>query len=582
LKSRHAAVAIVNDLAPPAGSNGTTRHRRSTIGAAAHRSQDDEELAVQAVQQLPTNAGLAAQFRTLADLSAHLCDGAACLIAWQGAEGAATIRAATDSLSESLLNSLLAAVERDPRFHSHPNTALLRFNHNELAAACGPQPRAMTCAAVTVSHAAIGGAVAMRATAILTAPRTPHSLNLATAAEMTANATLAVLRASAADESRDFWRKRTGESAQQLTRSRAESSSASLERHRIDRATAAAEKLHSRNRFASLGSLIAKLGPFDAWIIAIAEDETLRVSAASGVLATSAVIDAPSSRASALNQCFLRQATIARATRRSTPEVYDEDRTFARFDSYICVPLENGVVALAGRTAPDATTVARIEVLAARLNPLIAKWLLEAETDRLRRLVRNLGLRMFGAIDSERARIARDLHDHQAQLLAAARIGIEAGPDEARGIFKQLEDALRLRVRELKPPTLGRSTLAEGLRYELRRLADAGIKGRLTHVDKMNALTRPVQQVCYQVAREALANVLRHAGASRVEIAIEKRGERVRLSILDNGKGMGNATGHGGLGLGGLTERLELMGGRLRVESKAGSTRLVAEIPEPA
>jgi signal transduction histidine kinase len=98
----------------------------------------------------------------------------------------------------------------------------------------------------------------------------------------------------------------------------------------------------------------------------------------------------------------------------------------------------------------------------------------------------------------------------------------------------------------------------------------------------MNALTRPVQQVCYQVAREALANVLRHAGASRVEIAIEKSGERVRLSILDNGKGMGNATGRGGLGLNGLSERLELMGGRLRVESKAGSTRLVAEIPEPA
>jgi signal transduction histidine kinase len=189
---------------------------------------------------------------------------------------------------------------------------------------------------------------------------------------------------------------------------------------------------------------------------------------------------------------------------------------------------------------------------------------------------------MFGAIDSERARIARDLHDHQAQLLAAARIGIEAGPDEARGIFKQLEDALRLRVRELKPPTLGRSTLTEGLRYELRRLADAGIKSRLLHANRMNALTRPVQQVCYQVAREALANVIRHAAASRVEIGIEKRGARVRLSILDNGKGIDRAIGRGGMGLDGLNERLELMGGRLRVESKAGSTRLVAEIPEPA
>ncbi|MGD0288693.1 MAG: ATP-binding protein [Candidatus Binataceae bacterium] len=328
--------------------------------------------------------------------------------------------------------------------------------------------------------------------------------------------------------------------------------------------------------------MFAKLGPFDAWVLATAEDEILSVSAASGVLSPVTLIDAPNSRASVLSECFLRQATIVRTTQPSTPVVYDEDRTFARFGSYICVPLETGAIALAGYTAPDAASVARIEALAARLNPLIAKWLLEAETDRLRRLVRNLGLRMFGAIDSERARIARDLHDHQAQLLAAARIGIEAGPDEARGIFKQLEDALRLRVRELKPPTLGRSTLVEGLRYELRRLTDAGIKGRLAHADKMNALTRPVQQVCYQVAREALANVLRHAGASRVEIAIEKRGERVRLSILDNGKGMGNATGRGGLGLNGLSERLELMGGRLRVESKTGATRLVAEIPEPA
>lgn len=304
-------------------------------------------------------------------------------------------------------------------------------------------------------------------------------------------------------------------------------------------------------------------------------------TAASGVLAPAAVPGAQSSHTSALADCFHRQATILRAIPPATSVAYDEDLTFACFSSYICVPFENGAIALAAHTAPDATTVARIETLAAHLNPLIAKWLLEAETDRLRRLVRNLGLRMFGAIDSERARIARDLHDHQAQLLAAARIGIEAGPDAARGIFKQLEDALRLRVRELKPPTLGRSTLAEGLRYELRRLADAGITGRLTHANKMNVLSRPVQQVCYQVAREALANVIRHAGASRVDIAIEKHGEQVQLSILDNGKGISNATGRGGLGLKGLSERLELMGGRLRVESSAGSTRLVAEIPEP-
>ena len=425
----------------------------------------------------------------------------------------------------------------------------------------------------------------MQATVILTAPRASDSHDLVTAAELTATAAIAIIRANAADASRDFWRKRTSESAERLTRSRSESSGTLSERSRIDRAAAAAEKLRSRNRFASLGALFAKLGPFDAWIIAIAEGEVLRVSAVSGVLAPMAVSDAQGSHWQARSvtvSCGRRQW----CSRRSRPPPWSMTKT-------VSSPASAATLASLSKTvpsrwlpytSPDAAAVAvRSEALAkVRLNPLIAKWLLEAENDRLRRLVSNLGLRMYSAIDSERARIARDLHDQQAQLLAAARIGIEVGPDEARGIFKQLEDALRLRVRELKPPTLGRSTLAEGLRYELRRLADAGIKGRLTHAEKMNALTRPVQQVCYQVAREALANVIRHAGASRVEIAIEKRGGRVQLSILDNGKGIDNAIGRGGIGLNGLIERLELMGGRLRIESKPGSTRLVAEIPEPA
>src|SRR4029077_12132182 len=97
--------------------------------------------------------------------------------------------------------------------------------------------------------------------------------------------------------------------------------------------------------------------------------------------------------------------------------------------------------------------------------------------------------------------------DHQAQLLVAARIAIVAGPNEARVVFKHLEDALRLRVRELRPATLGRSTLENALRYELHRLADSGIRGRLIHAKRMNALTRPVQQLCYQLVREAHSNV---------------------------------------------------------------------------
>ncbi|HEX3409318.1 MAG TPA: sensor histidine kinase [Candidatus Binataceae bacterium] len=586
-------------------------------------------------QPLPLNAEIGARLKALADLGTHLADGASCLIAWQTPGDANTLRAAADSRSESLLNSMLAAVERHPRYLSPSLTSPpLRLGHRELAAAGSPHPSAMTAAAVTVSRsstatvtvspsstatvtvsptssatdgaaalavaepnpramtAAVNGknreSTALRATVILIAPHTPYSLNLESAAEITATAALAVLTASAADASRALWRQRTGESAQRLLGARTEAAGASAERDCIDRAADAAARLPARNRFARLGAIFARLGPFDAWILAIGEGEILRVVAAADATApatlteASAAHDQPASEGNALDECFSQQATIVRTLRPAKRIIYCEDRTFARFGSYICVPFENGAIALAGQMALDAITVARLETLAARVNPLIAQWLLQAETDRLQRLVRQLGLRMFGAIDSERARIARDLHDHQAQLLAAARIGIEAGTDEARAIFKQLENELRLRVRELRPPTLGRSTLADGLRFELRRLADAGIKGRLNYAEKTLALTRHVQQVCYQVAREALANVLRHAGASRVEITIEKRREIVLLSILDNGRGIGRAAGRNGLGLHGLNERLELMGGRLRVESKPGATRLTAEIPRPA
>ena len=440
-----------------------------------------------------------------------------------------------------------------------------------------------------------------------------HGFDLDVAAELTARAAIEILRANAADASRDFWQARNSETIERLNNLTSEKSDAFAERVRIERAVTAAERLRPRNRFSAVGALFAQLGPFDAWILALTDDGTLRVAASSEALAGVTPTD-PNSATSALAECFLRQSKvmrgppssehreISRATLSAKNVAYVEDEAFASLAAYVCIPLANGAIALAADKPIDAATLVRVETFAARVSPLIAKWLLEAETDRLRRLVRSLGLRMFGAVDSERARIARDLHDHQAQLLTAARLGIEAGPDQARDVFKQLETALRTRVRELKPPTLGRSTLAEGLRFELRRLAASGLKTRLLHADRMDALTRPVQQLCFQVAREALANIVRHADATRVEIDLKKCGPVVHLSILDNGRGIptGNTTASGsldnvntssiknvrnplgpsGIGLDGLGERLELMGGRLHLDSKSGSTLLIAEIPD--
>jgi signal transduction histidine kinase len=211
-----------------------------------------------------------------------------------------------------------------------------------------------------------------------------------------------------------------------------------------------------------------------------------------------------------------------------------------------------------------------------------ARAAMEREAGARSGLVQKLALRMFTAVDEERARIARDLHDDQAQLIAAAKIALEGGREEARAIFKQIEIELRRKTRELRPATLGRATLDEGIEREFRRLAEAGIIAKLVHARASgeNEISRPVQQVCFQVVREAISNVVRHARASWIEVVVERANSAVRLSVIDDGCGIDSAMDGEGIGLTGVRERLELMGGRLAVESRAGRTIVLAEIPE--
>jgi signal transduction histidine kinase len=491
------------------------------------------------------------------------------------------VRLPADTRHHALLDRLLAISQRpnpirnvDPAVGSEaPRVTIL--SPEDLAPLLhayrnGEEPNA--------SAIAIGRAAEARVHVILTAPARGSGSTIASIASLGLQAMLDRLEVESARDARDFWRDRATSNRAKLAEMIRTVKASAADEQALEAKVMAAQRLRPANRFNGLGSIIAGDGPFAAWMVAIADKEEWRVAAASGVLPPSA----PSKKESALAACCERRATIVRTNENLGGAVYAEDRLFARFAAYLCAPFDRGAVALAARDPIDQVAVERVERLIARLNPLIRSWMLEAETAHLRALVRNLAPRMYGAAETERVRIARDLHDDQAQLMAAARIAIEAGPDEARAIFKQIDEALRLRVRELRPATLGRTPLAEALRYELRRLGEAGIKGRLLHPDQMDKLTRTLQQLCYQVAREALANVIRHAGASRVAIDVVKHGSRVRLSIRDNGRGIPAASPSGGFGLKGLRERVELMGGKLRVESRPGATRLIAELTEPA
>ena len=119
---------------------------------------------------------------------------------------------------------------------------------------------------------------------------------------------------------------------------------------------------------------------------------------------------------------------------------------------------------------------------------------------------------------------------------------------------------------------------------EFARLNRAGIEAKFLHPIQGGAgekISRPVQQLCFQVVREALSNVIRHARAKNVQITIESGDAIARVSVRDDGRGISNGQDEG-TGLTGMRERLELMGGTLTVDSHTGRTTVVAEIPEPA
>ncbi len=196
--------------------------------------------------------------------------------------------------------------------------------------------------------------------------------------------------------------------------------------------------------------------------------------------------------------------------------------------------------------------------------------------------------RIVEAADAERRRIERNLHDGAQQRLvsiamalglAEARLGddgADAGPlvREARESLLEALEELRELGRGIHPPVLSERGLAEAL-------GELAYRCRIPvalDVDLPRRLPEAVEAAAYYVAAEALANVARHAGATRVELRAARRSGRLVLEVRDDGRG--GADAGAGSGLRGLADRVEALNGTLRVDSPPGAgTRLVAELP---
>ena len=205
--------------------------------------------------------------------------------------------------------------------------------------------------------------------------------------------------------------------------------------------------------------------------------------------------------------------------------------------------------------------------------------------------VNQLEARRVAAVDSaeaERRRIERDLHDGAQQRIVAlamdlgqARERFDENPDAARELVVSAHEEAKAALGELRDLVRGihPAVLADrGLDAALSAVvARSSVPVRLT-VDLPERPPAAVESAVYFVVMEALANVDKHAQASRAAVSIARRGDRLVVEVTDDG--IGNADAARGTGLQGLAERVQGLGGWMHVMSPAGGpTTLLVEIP---
>jgi signal transduction histidine kinase len=201
-------------------------------------------------------------------------------------------------------------------------------------------------------------------------------------------------------------------------------------------------------------------------------------------------------------------------------------------------------------------------------------------------------------VRDERQRMAREIHDTLAQGLAGIITQLQAAEDADRATWRRHVEAATQLAREslqearrsvhaLRPESLD----SEGVAAERLSEAVAGVARRWSKLQEVEAeftttgTARPLpadaEVALLRTAQEALANVAKHANATRVGVTLSYLEHEVALDVRDDGQGFGQrSSGEGGFGLMGMRERIEALAGDLQIESEPGAgTAISARIP---
>jgi two-component system sensor histidine kinase UhpB len=226
-----------------------------------------------------------------------------------------------------------------------------------------------------------------------------------------------------------------------------------------------------------------------------------------------------------------------------------------------------------------------------RLNRAFRRMLERLEAER-----RRTSSTALAAQEEERARVARDLHDEVNQSLTALLLRLEAARvkapvelahelAETKALANRAMEELLMLARQLRPTALDDLGLKAALAGHVKELGRRGpVNATFDAVGDFSGLPADVQLVVYRVAQEALSNAAQHSGAERVEVKLAREGDRVELTVGDDGSGFTFDQAARGLGIAGMRERALLVGGDMQVTSSLDSgTRVRLTVPlEPA
>lgn len=204
------------------------------------------------------------------------------------------------------------------------------------------------------------------------------------------------------------------------------------------------------------------------------------------------------------------------------------------------------------------------------------------------------------AQEEERKRISHELHDDTVQSLVVLSRQLDAlanDPALSRENRARLEElwhrtdsvlqGVRRLSQDLRPAALDRLGLLPAVELLASEVTGySSVATKVNTLGKEHRLPEEVAIALFRITQEALRNVWRHSGATRAEITIDFTDGRTKITVSDNGKGfqipekMGDLAKHGKLGLAGMQERAQLVGGTLTVRSKPGEgTTITVEAP---